>query len=501
MLLLAILDGWGYSENKIGNAVYYARTPNFDRYLRKYPHTLLKASGEAVGLPENQMGNSEVGHLNIGAGRIVYQEATKILRAIESGEFFENEVLKKAMKNARKSRLHLMGLIGDGGVHAMMEHLYALLEMAKREGVRDVKIHCFLDGRDTPPKSAIHHIKKLEEKIKEIGVGEISSLIGRYFAMDRDKRWERTKKAYEMLVKGRRRLVKNAEEGIKVAYENGETDEFVQPTVIEGDNRIKDGDVVIFFNFRPDRARQLTQAFIDENFDIFPRPPLKIHFVSMTRYDEKFDNDVAFEKENLTNTFGEVISEKGLKQLRIAETEKYAHVTYFFNGGKEEPFKGEDRCLIPSPKIPTYDLKPEMSAYEVTEEVIERIESQKYDVIILNYANPDMVGHTGSWEATIKAIETVDECVGKVVEKILEYDGTTIVTSDHGNAEEMFGDNDAKTSHTENPVPFILIGRRMDEIKLRKGILGDIAPTMLEILGIEKPMEMKGESLILKNLE
>ena len=498
MLLLAILDGWGYSDSLIGNAIYYAHTPNFDRYFRKYPHTLLKASGEAVGLPENQMGNSEVGHLNIGAGRIVYQESTRILKAIESGEFFENEVLKKAMKIAEKSRLHLMGLIGDGGVHAMMEHLYALLEMAKRENVRDVKIHCFLDGRDTPPKSAIHHIKKLEEKIKEIGVGEIASLVGRYFAMDRDKRWERTKKAYEMLVKGRRRVVKNAEEGIKIAYENGETDEFVQPTVIKGNNRIKDGDVVIFFNFRPDRARQLTQVFIDENFDVFPRMPLKIHFVSMTRYDEKFDNDVAFEKENSKNTFGEIISKKGLKQLRIAETEKYAHVTYFFSGGKEKRFKGEDRCLIPSPKIPTYDLKPEMSAYKVTEEVIKRIESQNYDVIILNYANPDMVGHTGNWEATIKAIETVDECVGKVIKKVLEYDGTAIVTSDHGNAEEMFEEDGAKTAHTENPVPFILIGKEMDEIKLRRGILGDIAPTMLEILNIEKPPEMNGKSLILQ---
>ncbi|HEC76819.1 MAG TPA: 2,3-bisphosphoglycerate-independent phosphoglycerate mutase [Thermoplasmatales archaeon] len=496
MLLLAILDGWGYSENTIGNAIYYAHTPNFDRYFRKYPHTFLEASGEAVGLPKNQMGNSEVGHLNIGAGRIVYQEATKILKAIKTGEFFENEVLKKAMKIAKKRKLHLMGLIGDGGVHAMMEHLYALLEMAKKEGVKDVKIHCFLDGRDTPPKSAIHHIKKLEEKIKEMGIGEIASLIGRYFAMDRDKRWERTKKAYEMLVKGRRRIVKNAEEGIKIAYKNGETDEFVQPTVIEGDNRIGDGDVVIFFNFRPDRARQLTQAFIDENFDIFPKTPVKIHFVSLTRYDEKFNNEVAFEKENLTNTFGEIISKNGLKQLRIAETEKYAHVTYFFSGGKEEPFKGEERCLIPSPKIPTYDLKPEMSAYEVTEEVIERIESGGYDVIILNYANPDMVGHTGSWKATLKAVETVDKCMGDVVKKILEYDGTAMVTSDHGNAEEMFENDGVKTAHTKNPVPFILINKEMKKIKLRKGILGDIAPTMLEILGIEKPPEMKGKSLI-----
>ncbi|KAA0000612.1 MAG: 2,3-bisphosphoglycerate-independent phosphoglycerate mutase [Thermoplasmata archaeon] len=497
MILLAILDGWGYSNSKIGNAIYYAHTPNFDEYMARYPHTLLEASGEAVGLPAGQMGNSEVGHLNIGAGRIVYQESMKILKAIEDGSFFENKVLKEAMEKAKKSKLHLMGLIGDGGVHAMMEHLYALLEMAKEMGVKEVYIHCFLDGRDTPPKSAIKHIRQLEEKIGEIGIGEIASLIGRYFAMDRDKKWDRTKKAYDMLVKGRRRLVKNAEEGIKIAYENGETDEFIQPTVIEGKSRIENGDVVIFFNFRPDRARQLTEAFIRDDFHAFPRLPLKVHFVTLTQYDDSFNTPAAFKAEKIKNTLGEVLARHKLKQLRIAETEKYAHVTYFFNGGEEKPFEGEDRCLIPSPKVATYDLKPEMSAYEVTEEVIRRIESRKYDFIVLNYANPDMVGHTGIWKAILKALEVVDECIGKVVDAVMKQDGIAIVTSDHGNAEEMLEDGMPKTAHTTNPVPFILIGA--DE-NLRKGNLGDIAPTILEFLDIEKPEEMSGRSLMRKFL-
>ena len=493
MILLAILDGWGYTEKREGNAIYHARTPHMDRYLKIYPHSFLKASGEAVGLPRGQMGNSEVGHLNIGAGRIVYQDSTRILKAIEDGSFFRNEVLKTAMKKARNTTLHLMGLIGEGGVHAMDEHLYALLEMAKKEGVERVMIHCFLDGRDTPPKSAGTYIQHLEEKIEEIGVGKIASLIGRYYAMDRDKRWARTKKAYEMLVKGRRRIVKSAMEGLAIAYKNGETDEFVQPLVVEGSERIKDGDVVIFFNFRPDRARQLTQAFIDREFRIFPALPMKLHFVTLTRYENNFHNPVAFEKENLVNTLGEVIARHHLKQLRITETEKYAHVTYFFNGGREEPFPGEDRCLIPSPKVPTYDMKPEMSAYEITEEVIRRIESGKYDVIVLNYANADMVGHTGVWEAAVKAVEAVDECVGSVVEKVLEYGGIAIVTSDHGNAEEMTENGGIKTAHTENPVPFIVMGK---EVSLGNGILGDIAPTILELLHIEQPEEMTGKSLI-----
>jgi len=495
MILLAILDGWGYREEKEGNAIYHARTPNYDRYMDKYPHCLLQASGEAVGLPPGQMGNSEVGHLNIGAGRVVYQESTRISKAIEDGSFFENRVLKEAMERAKKSTLHLMGLIGDGGVHARKDHLYALLKMAKIYGIKNVMIHCFLDGRDTPPTSAIHHIEELERKIKEIGVGKIASLIGRYYAMDRDKRWERTKKAYEMLVKGRRRLVENAMEGIKIAYENGETDEFVLPVVIENTERIKDGDVAIFFNFRPDRGRQLTSAFIDPDFSYFPVEPIEVYFVTMTRYDKNFKNPVAFEKEDIKNTLGEVLSKNGMSQLRIAETEKYAHVTYFFNGGREKPFPGEERCLVPSPKVATYDLKPEMSAYEVTEELIKRIEEEKYDFIVVNYANPDMVGHTGVWKAAIRAVETVDKCIGRVVEKVMERDGVCLVTSDHGNAEEMLEDGKPKTAHTTNPVPFIVIG---EDVELRNGILGDIAPTILHLMGIKKPREMKGETLIME---
>ena len=492
MLLLAILDGWGYTNKKIGNAIYYARTPNMDSYMRNYPHSFLKTSGLAVGLPPGQMGNSEVGHINIGAGRIVYQDSMRILKAIEDGSFFENPVLKKAMEIGRETTLHLMGLIGNGGVHAMMQHLYALLEMAKRNGVKNVAIHCFLDGRDTPPKSAAGHIKELEEKLKEVGVGRIASLVGRYYAMDRDNRWDRTKKAYELITQAKGRKAVNAMEAIKMAYENGETDEFVEPTVITGDV-VKDGDAVIFFNFRPDRARQLSHAFVDENFDKFERKKLNIYFVALTEY---FDGiNAAFKKEEIKNTLGEIISKYGLKQLRIAETEKYAHVTFFFNGGREEPFEGEDRCLIPSPKVPTYDMKPEMSAYEVTDELIKRIQSKKYDVIIVNYANPDMVGHTGVWEAAIKAVETVDECIGKVVNAVLNNNGIAIITADHGNAEEMFDENgEPKTSHTTNPVPFIIIGA--GNLKIKNGNLGDIAPTMLDLMGIEKPKEMTGNSLI-----
>jgi 2,3-bisphosphoglycerate-independent phosphoglycerate mutase len=493
MLLLAILDGWGYTNRKIGNAIYYARTPNMDRFMRDFPHSFLKTSGLDVGLPPGQMGNSEVGHINIGAGRIVYQDSMRILKAIEDGSFFENAVLKEAMEKAKKKKLHLMGLIGNGGVHAMMQHLYALLEMAKRNGVKNVAIHCFLDGRDTPPRSAMQHIKELEEKLKEIGVGRIASIVGRYYAMDRDKRWDRTRMAYDLLTRAKGRKAKNAMEAIKIAYENGENDEFVKPTVITGDV-IEDGDVVIFFNFRPDRARQLSHAFVDEDFDKFERKKLSIHFVALTEY---FDGiNAAFKKEEIKNTFGEVLSKHGMKQLRIAETEKYAHVTFFFNGGREKPFEGEERCLIPSPKVATYDLKPEMSAYEVTEELIKRIESEKYDVIIVNYANPDMVGHTGVWNAAIKAVETVDECIGKVVDAIIQHNGIAIITADHGNAEEMFDENgEPKTAHTTNPVPFIIIGA--GKLKLRNGNLGDIAPTMLHLLGIKKPKEMTGNSLII----
>ncbi len=491
MILLAILDGWGYTRKRKGNAIYHAKKQNFNRYWKNFSKTLLGAGGEDVGLPPGLTGNSEVGHINIGAGRIVEQESLKILKSINDGSFFENRVLMEAMEKAKKSRLHLIGLIGDGGVHSMTEHLYALLEMAKNNGLKEVYIHCFLDGRDTPPKSAMKYIRKLEDKICEIGTGEIASLIGRYFAMDRDRRWDRIKKAYDMLVKGRRRKVRNAEEGIKIAYMHGETDEFVSPTIINEKERIKNGDVVIFFNFRPDRARQLTEAFIKDDFNAFPRLPLKAHFVTLTRYDASFSTPFAFETQNVKNTLGEIISLNGLKQLRIAETEKYAHVTYFFNGGREEPFEGEKRILVPSPKVATYDMKPEMSAYEITKMALNNIED--YDFIVINFANPDMVGHTGSWNATLKAIETVDECVGKIVNKVLKKKGVAIITADHGNAEEMFEGNEIITSLTKNPVPFIVAGL---DINLKKGVLGNIAPTILEIMNLEKPEEMI-ESLII----
>ncbi len=500
MLLLAILDGFGYREEKEGNAIAYARTPNIDSFMKTHPLTFLEASGTAVGLPPGQMGNSEVGHTNIGAGRVVFQDSMRILKAIEDGSFFENHALKEAMATARNSALHLMGLIGPGGVHALPQHLYALLEMAKREGVKNVSIHCFTDGRDTPPQSAGEHVMELEKKIKEIGVGEIASVTGRYYAMDRDNRWDRTRMAYEMLVDGKGRKAKSAEDAVKTAYDTGETDEFIKPTIVNA-GRIKNGDVVIFFNFRPDRARQLTRAFVDKNFKEFPRKKVDVHFVTMTRYMDGLDVDIAFDKLPLKNTFGEVISNHGLKQLRIAETEKYAHVTFFFNGGREEPFDGEDRCMIPSPKVATYDLKPEMSAYELTEELLKRINSGKYDVIIVNYANPDMVGHTGVWEAVIKAVETVDECIGRVAEAVERHGGQAIITADHGNAEEMMENGHPKTAHTTNPVPFILIGAGgKEDITLRKGNLGDIAPTMLDLLGIKKPEEMTGQSLIEKKI-
>lgn len=497
MLLLAILDGFGYRPEKEGNAIAHARTPNIDSFMKKYPLTLLEAGGTAVGLPPGQMGNSEVGHINIGAGRVVFQDSMRILKAIDDGSFFENDVLKKAIGEARNGALHLMGLIGPGGVHAMPQHLYALLEMAKREAVKNVHIHCFTDGRDTPPKSAAGHVRELEEKIQEIGAGEIASVTGRYYAMDRDNRWDRTRITYDMLTEGKGRRAKSAKDAIKKAYEARETDEFIKPTLIK-DVRIKDGDVIIFFNFRPDRARQLTRAFVDKKFDGFPRKRTEVSFVTMTRYMDGLDVDIAFDKVPLTNTFGEVISKQGLNQLRIAETEKYAHVTFFFNGGREEPFKGEDRCLIPSPKVATYDLKPEMSAYELTDELVKRINSKKYDVVVVNYANLDMVGHTGVWEAAVRAAEAVDECIGKVIRSVEKMGGKAIITADHGNAEEMMENGIPKTAHTTNPVPFILIGAGEKEAtKLRKGNLGDIAPTMLDLLGMEKPEEMTGKSLVI----
>ena len=502
-LILIILDGWGIKKQIDNNAIALADTPNMDDYQRIYPFTTLGASGLDVGLPEGQMGNSEVGHINIGAGRIVPQEFLIIDKSIENKSFFENRVLVKAIERVKDKpkKLHLMGLIGPGGVHSHSRHLYALLEMAKSNGLKknQVIIHCFLDGRDTPQKSAKPYIKKLEEKIKELDSGKIATVIGRYYAMDRDNRWDRTEKAYRAMVYGKGRKAKTAEKAVEIAYQKGETDEFVFPTVIKNeedtDFTVDDGDSIIVFNFRPDRVRQITRAFTEKNFNKFKRKKLKnIYFVCMTQYDKKFRLPVAFKPIIPKNTLGEVLSKNNLKQLRIAETEKYAHVTYFFNGGREKPFKNEDRLLIPSPKIATYDLKPEMSAFNVTDEVIKQIKSDKYDVIILNYANPDMVGHTGKLEAAIKACETVDKCTGKVVDTILSKEGIALITGDHGNAEEMLDQNGKPhTFHTINPVPFIITDENIN-IK-NKGRLADIAPTILKILGISRPSEMSGNVL------
>ncbi|TYP53271.1 2,3-bisphosphoglycerate-independent phosphoglycerate mutase [Thermosediminibacter litoriperuensis] len=509
-LLLMVLDGWGINGRLEGNAILSARTPNFDRLIRHYPNTVLESSGLAVGLPAGQMGNSEVGHLNLGAGRIVYQEFTRISEDIKSGRFFENEELVEAVRRAREGgkALHLMGLLSDGGVHSHIDHLIALLKLSRKEGLDKVYVHAFLDGRDVPPANAAVYIERLEKEMAQIGVGRIATIAGRYYAMDRDRRWERTEKAYNAMVLGEGLRAESAVEALEEAYKRGETDEFVIPTVItdaEGKpaGTVEAGDSIIFFNFRPDRARQLTYAFCVEDFKGFSRRKgfIPVHYVCMTQYDEKVkDARIAYKPQSLKNIFAEVISNAGLKQFRIAETEKYAHVTFFFNGGVEKPFPGEDRLLIPSPKVPTYDMKPEMSAYEVTGEVIKKINEGIYDVIIMNYANPDMVGHTGVFEAAVKAIETVDECIGRVVEAVQKKNGIVIITGDHGNAEKMvdYETGEAHTAHTSDPVPFILISDR--SYRLRPGILADVAPTMLELLGIEKPAEMTGRSLIEERL-
>lgn len=504
-VMLIVLDGWGIGKEYEGNAVYLANTPNFDRLMENFPNTQLKASGLAVGLPEGQMGNSEVGHLNIGAGRIVYQELTKISKSIEDGAFFEKEEFLKAIENAKKnnSKLHLMGLVSDGGVHSHNTHLYALLELCAKENFKDVYIHAFLDGRDVPPTIGKQHITELQQKIEEIGVGKIATVIGRYYAMDRDRRWDRTKLAYEAMVLGRGKRDTCPIEAVAKSYKEGINDEFIVPTVIveEGEPvaTIDSGDSIIFFNFRPDRARQITRAIVDEEFTGFERKKkVDTFFVTMTEYDKTIENvHVAFKTEIPTNTLGEYVSNLGLNQLRIAETEKYAHVTFFLNGGREVPFENEDRILIPSPKVATYDLKPEMSAIEVKEEVLKRLNMDKYDLIILNFANPDMVGHTGKLEAAIKAVETVDACLGEIVDLLLEKGGKAIVTADHGNAEMMIDekDNSPVTSHTTNKVPLILVGE--EGVKLREGILADIAPTLLDIMGVVKPKEMTGETLII----
>ena len=503
--MLMILDGYGINEREEGNAVKLANTPIIDRLMKQNPTTTISASGLSVGLPEGQMGNSEVGHTNIGAGRIVYQELTRITKSIEDGDFFSIPEFNEAIENCKKNntKLHIMGLLSDGGVHSHNRHLYALLEFAKRKDFEDVYVHCFLDGRDTPPASAENYIVELEKKMEEKGVGKIASISGRFYSMDRDKRWERVEKAYNVLVKGEGEKEYQATSAIEKSYQKEVFDEFVIPTVIVNSNdepvaTISKNDSVIFFNFRPDRAREITRSLVDKNFDGFEREYFPLYYVCFTNYDATIDNvHIAFKKEEIKNTFGEVLGKLGLTQLRIAETEKYAHVTFFFNGGEEKKYPGEDRILVPSPKVETYDMKPEMSALEVTDKVVDAINSKKYDAIILNYANPDMVGHTGSLEATIKALETLDTCVGRVVEAIEKNEGVIIITADHGNSEQMIDylTGEPHTAHTTNLVPLVLIGK---EAKLREGKLADLTPTMLDIMGIEKPKEMTGESLIIK---
>ena len=465
LTMLIILDGFGDNQNKDGNAIKLAKTPNIDKLMKKYPNTDIFTSGLAVGLPEGQMGNSEVGHTNIGAGRIVYQELTRITKSIEDGDFFTNPEFIAAIENCKKhnSKLHILGLVSDGGVHSHNRHLYGLLEMAKRRDFEDVYVHCFLDGRDTPPASAESYIVKLQEKMQEKEIGKIASICGRFYSMDRDKRWERVQKCYDALVKGEGKKASSAVKAIEDSYQKEVFDEFVEPTVIcngeEPVATIEKNDSVIFFNFRPDRAREITRALVDPEFNDFEtKKDLNLYFVCFTNYDETMPNvHIAFQKETLHNTFGEYVSKLGYTQLRIAETEKYAHVTFFFNGGEEKLFKGEDRILVPSPKVETYDLKPEMSAYEVTDKVIEAIQKDYYDCIILNYANTDMVGHTGSLEAAIKAVEAVDECVGKVVKLVEEKEGNLLITADHGNAEQMidYATGEPHTAHTTKPIPLL----------------------------------------------
>ena len=504
-VMLMILDGFGINPNEKGNAVAIANTPNIDKLKKTWTTTIIHTSGLDVGLPEGQMGNSEVGHTNIGAGRIVYQDLTRITKSIQDGDFFSIKEFSDAIDNCKKnnSNLHIMGLLSDGGVHSHIRHLVALLEFAKRKDFENVYVHCFMDGRDTPPTSGEGYIAKLEEKMKEKGVGKIATIEGRFYAMDRDKRWNRVKEAYDAMVNGVGEEATSALGAIEASYQKEVFDEFVKPTVIcNGDSpvaTIKDNDSVIFFNFRPDRAREITRTLVDKDFNEFETKKMNLFFVCFTQYDETMPNvKIAFKPETLVNTFGEYISKKGLKQLRIAETEKYAHVTFFFNGGEEKEYEGEDRILVPSPKVETYDLKPEMSALEVTDKVVEAINSGKYDSIILNYANPDMVGHTGSLEAAVKAVETIDGCVGKVVEAIEKQNGVLIITADHGNAEQMidYKTGEPQTAHTTNPVPLILVG--LEGVKLKEGKLADLAPTMLDIMGLEKPQEMTGESLIEK---
>ncbi len=507
--VLMILDGYGLNDNCEHNAVCEAKTPVMDQLMAQYPFVKGNASGMAVGLPEGQMGNSEVGHLNMGAGRIVYQELTRITKSIQDGDFFQNPAFQEAVANCKEhdSALHMFGLVSDGGVHSHNTHIYGLLELAKREGLSKVYVHCFLDGRDTPPSSGKEFVEQLEAKMEELGVGKVASVAGRYYAMDRDKNWDRVKLAYDALTKGEGVPAESAAKGIQASYNQEKYDEFVMPTVVIENGApvatIKDHDSIIFYNFRPDRAREMTRAFCDNEFAGFEREKkLDVVFVCFTDYDETIENKlVAFHKESITNTFGEFLAAHHMTQARIAETEKYAHVTFFFNGGIEEPNEGEDRILVNSPKeVATYDLKPEMSAPEVCTRLVEAIKSGKYDVIIINFANPDMVGHTGVENAAIKAIETVDDCVGKAVAAIKEVGGVMFICADHGNAEQLvdYATGEPWTAHTTNPVPFILVNAD-PSYKLREGgCLADIAPTLIELMGMEQPKEMTGKSLLIK---
>lgn len=506
--VLMILDGYGLNQNCDHNAVCEAKTPVMDQLMSQCPYVQGQASGLAVGLPDGQMGNSEVGHLNMGAGRIVYQELTRITKAIEDGDFFENPELLAAVKNAKEnnSSLHMFGLLSDGGVHSHITHLYGLLELAKREGLEKVYVHCFLDGRDTPPASGKGYIEELTAKMKELGVGEIGVVSGRYYAMDRDNRWDRVEMAYQALTKGVGVKGTDAAAAVQASYDDGKTDEFVLPTVIEKDGKpaatIQDKDSVIFFNFRPDRAREITRAFCDPEFTGFEREKrLDLTYVCFTDYDETIPNKlVAFKKEEITNTFGQFLADNNMTQARIAETEKYAHVTFFFNGGVEEPNKGEDRILVKSPKVATYDMQPEMSAPAVCDKLVEAIKSQKYDVIIINFANPDMVGHTGVESAAIRAIEAVDACVGRAVDALKEVDGQMFICADHGNAEQLvdYETGEPFTAHTTNPVPFILVNADPSYGLREGGKLADIIPTLIELMGMEQPKEMTGASLLIK---
>jgi 2,3-bisphosphoglycerate-independent phosphoglycerate mutase len=502
-LALIIMDGFGDRQEDYGNAIHAAKKPNLDRIFSQNPRTDIGASGMDVGLPEGQMGNSEVGHTNIGAGRIVYQELTRITKSITDGDFFQNEALLGAVENCKRSgsAFHILGLLSDGGVHSHIRHIFGLLELARRHGLRKVYLHCFMDGRDVPPTSGKDYVAQLLEETRRLGVGSIATISGRYYAMDRDNRWERVQKAYDAMVNGQGTIQADPIRVMEESYAAGVTDEFVVPAVCDLSGRITPGDSVVFANFRPDRAREITRTLTDPDFSGFAREKgcFPLYYVCMTQYDATMPGvQVAFHPQSLRNTFGQYISDHGLTQLRIAETEKYAHVTFFFNGGVEAPCPGEDRALIPSPKVATYDLKPEMSAFEVTDEVIARLESGKYDVIILNYANCDMVGHTGVFDAAVKAVEAVDTCVGRVVEKIRELGGAALITADHGNADQMYEpDGKPFTAHTTNPVPFVAVGTGASALR-EGGRLADIAPTMLEILGLPQPQEMDGISLLVR---